>query len=393
MQATYTVLTDRLNQVKEKIAKLNRKAEKLGVPCLTLTVGETFEKEYKHGLYAEFTKVTLDGERVKLNGWSFGAVLSSIETENKEVLTLIACVPGVSVDARFRTVDAGVCEHCGISRRRTETFVVIHDDGTQKQVGRQCLGSFLGAADPHAMVASAQYLIELNDSMAGFGGSGGSQTGYEMMEYLAFVAAAIRVDGWVSGGRARETGKTSTAQLAQMVLGVMYGTIEPPNGGLNLELVAKEADKIRAQVAFDFLKAKIEQEKELNDYMYSLSVAMKSRAVFSKLFGIVASIIPTAEREMGFIEERKNVAKSEFFGEVKGKFQGKAVVLGTKELQSQFGVTTMVRFSVGGNVAVWFSSKSIQLEVGKEYELRGSIKAHEEYKGTKQTIMTRCKVS
>ena len=45
-----------------------------------------------------------------------------------------------------------------------------------------------------------------------------------------------------------------------------------------------------------------------------------------------------------------------------------------------------------GNVYVWFTSAIFKSRRGDTVKLRGTIKAHDEYKGTKQTVLTRCKV-
>lgn len=49
-----------------------------------------------------------------------------------------------------------------------------------------------------------------------------------------------------------------------------------------------------------------------------------------------------------------------------------------------------------GNYQCWHKTNGregyIEYEVGKKYLIKGSIKAHEEYKGCKQTVITRCKV-
>lgn len=46
-----------------------------------------------------------------------------------------------------------------------------------------------------------------------------------------------------------------------------------------------------------------------------------------------------------------------------------------------------------GNTFVWKSSKYLELEQDKEYTVKGTIKDHSEYKGDKQTILTRCKIA
>lgn len=45
-----------------------------------------------------------------------------------------------------------------------------------------------------------------------------------------------------------------------------------------------------------------------------------------------------------------------------------------------------------GNVFTWKTDKYIEAEYGTKMTLKGTVKSHDEYKGIKQTVMTRCKV-
>lgn len=45
------------------------------------------------------------------------------------------------------------------------------------------------------------------------------------------------------------------------------------------------------------------------------------------------------------------------------------------------------------NVLVWKTASWQDIEEGKTYTIKGTVKEHSEYKGTKQTILTRCKIT
>lgn len=45
-----------------------------------------------------------------------------------------------------------------------------------------------------------------------------------------------------------------------------------------------------------------------------------------------------------------------------------------------------------GNTFTWKTSKWLELDKDAEYTVKGTIKDHKEYKGDKQTVLTRCKV-
>jgi hypothetical protein len=69
-----------------------------------------------------------------------------------------------------------------------------------------------------------------------------------------------------------------------------------------------------------------------------------------------------------------------------------AEVVGVKYIPTDFGETTMYRFlDASGNVLVWFASNNTGLEMGRKYALRGTVKKHDEYKGVRQTYLTRCR--
>lgn len=44
-----------------------------------------------------------------------------------------------------------------------------------------------------------------------------------------------------------------------------------------------------------------------------------------------------------------------------------------------------------GRTLIWFATGADELEVGGKYRILGTVKKHEEYKGWKQTTLTRVK--
>ena len=82
---------------------------------------------------------------------------------------------------------------------------------------------------------------------------------------------------------------------------------------------------------------------------------------------------------------------SEWQGEVGARLEICAKVEKIISFDGRFGVTNLHMLRDDrGNVYKWSTQKS--LEEGKEYILRATIKDHEEYKGVKQTVITRASV-
>jgi hypothetical protein len=100
---------------------------------------------------------------------------------------------------------------------------------------------------------------------------------------------------------------------------------------------------------------------------------------------------------MGFETERRqfqnNTKNSAHLGAVGQKISGTGVVVACRQLESQWGVSTMVKIVSDGNVLVWFASGSKDFELDKQIQWKGTVKKLEEYQGVKQTVLTRCSIT
>ncbi len=83
---------------------------------------------------------------------------------------------------------------------------------------------------------------------------------------------------------------------------------------------------------------------------------------------------------------------SEYMGEVGQRIDFTATVVKAIPIENYFGSQTLHIFQTPeGNVATWLTGART-LEAGTVYSMRGTIKDLTVYKGTKQTVMTRCTV-
>ena len=83
---------------------------------------------------------------------------------------------------------------------------------------------------------------------------------------------------------------------------------------------------------------------------------------------------------------------STFIGEIGEKIQFAAKVTSNRSFETRYGICRAIVFQdQNENVYVWYTAAK-DLPEGSSYEITGTIKDHSEYKGVKQTILTRCKV-
>lgn len=93
----------------------------------------------------------------------------------------------------------------------------------------------------------------------------------------------------------------------------------------------------------------------------------------------------------------KNTLEPESFSEYEGKEKERlrdleVVLTGVHSFDGFYGTSYIYTFKHGENVLVWMTSSWKKIEVGEDLILTGTVKSHEEYRGVKQTKLSRCVV-
>ncbi len=395
---TFEIQTSDFNAFRHEFAKLVKKAGKLKVAAPTFCIIESDKvipaKYDQDGTLAHRSKVvhvvTVSGQAPKLGGWTFLASLQHEEGGN-----IVRSVPGVgeAVNIDLRTVAAN-CDHCGLDRKRNDTYVVRHDDGRQLQVGRSCLKDFTGSDSPEAIARWAELLSVFVDNATGdreeggFGGGGVNAAG--LADFLSYVVASIRETGWMSRTAARDKGVQATADHAWISRFPSPLTSKSSIVTPTAEDIAKAASLL--QYVVDHFDA--QEGVTLSDYEHNVRIVSESNDVTSRTAGIAASTITFAERLIGNEIKRRKAAQqavdSVFVGEVKKRAIFVLTVEKVIDLETAYGTSRLHIFSdAAGNTIKWFSS-SERLDTGSTYSVKGTVKSHDVYQGIKQTMLTRC---
>jgi hypothetical protein len=392
---TYRVPTQNLQFVHDKLAEINKTAAKIGCePVRVVEVGREYEERknaagVKHTI--EFVLFVLEGTTPKFAGWHLVAVIEMLGEER-----LVKNVPGQEYPVSYRQGQMS-CDYCGHERNRKEVFVLKHESGEYRQVGRSCMKDFLGGTSPEGVLSWAELILSLDGTCGeaqdeGFGW-GGCRYSPSIAEYLAVVAICIRRIGWVSAKMAQESfeGKMSTSYLAWRVC------TESNNKHVaemirEHNLIAEYRDIELTDKVLAWAKA---LPTDAGDYLYNLGVACRSGICNFKTIGLIASSVSAYQREQDRIEELNIKAReprlNEYIGEIKERRGFVVTVKSLRGFDSDFGVRTLVnmRDAEGRTLTWWKSGEADWLEEGKQYEITGTIKKHDEYKGWKQTVLQR----
>mgnify|MGYP000517405740 CR=1 FL=1 len=393
--ATYDIPKANLPALREQFEKMVRKANRLGAEVPTLNIHEEFQQERvsPSGVkyMATFCKVSIVGEAPKLAGWSLVAVIEPLGDE-----VIVRTVPNEVCPEAYRKTTFH-CDHCSTQRRRKEVFVLRHDEGTHKQVGRQCLSNFLGGLSPERLLSWYSFFSSAETLLGEAGnedwGSAGEKT-FNLELLLKTTAIVIRKLGWLSATKAREIAESGRPQMSTRDIVVM---VLNPRSRHDHEFIKENALVPEERDAADTAAA-IEWAAKLEggtDYEHNLGAIARTGFAEWNQLGIAVSLLPSylrhVERQAEFERERANKVRG-YVGTV-GERRGfeKLTVLGTHNFDSDFGVRTLVRFEDEvGNILTWWTGEVGEwLDKGNVVDVTGTVKKHDDYKGTKQTVLTR----
>lgn len=313
---------------------------------------------------------------------------------------IVQTLPGATVPPIFYSREDTGCDHCKTSRRRNE-LVIVHNpklsDGGWRQVGKQCLLEYTGIGPDYALLKAAFHTSKPWLSVDGV------RYEEDLIPWLRWVAVAVRLDG-------RYISK-QTADRENWALG--YGgpeeiqtTVNHAHSLKNSAAYDRKAAEAAGEVPTPADDAVVERvmayvaslDPHMSTYAMNLVALFRAEVLLPRLDGLAASAFAGYLREEQRVREAAERAKvqrpSEFLGEVGQKVAlPKVRVERVNAFQSKYGTTHIYNFRTPeGDKVSWFSSNDMDLSLGDEVGLRGTIKKLETYRDERCTVLTRCTV-
>lgn len=277
------------------------------------------------------------------------------------------------------------CEHCQVNRYRKDTYLVVREnDGKTYQVGSSCIEDFLGGNSTNDVLKKATLISELVHFMNGACSGGGSNNDelFHITNFLTHTVACIRHHGWVSKSAASSSGEMAT------VVRVMSNIDEAPFGKMPCPVTPEDAEK--AKLAAEWAESLLDEDCDQSDYLHNIRAISRSGMVGVRTTGFAASIIAAYDKELA---KRQPKLISSHVGIVKMREEFDLTVKNIYAGHSNWGEYTRYTLQDDrGNIFTWTSSIEQGLEVNKKYRIRGTVKAHTEFKDEKRTEISRCNV-
>lgn len=409
MSTTYKIPAGKLDQLAKQVAELNKRAARLGLAPITFTAGPVRYESIPAGRYIDedgnpaeelggrlraVVDVELVGEVPRLAGWTLLATLSHMDGGN--LITRIAARETDDLSA-WATAPAA-CSHCGVNRRRNDTWILQNEQGETRQIGSTCLEDFTRSTDAARAAELWRLWAELRGAL-GEGdegedwGFGGAAHEVPTLEYIAAAFRSIRDRGWhPSSDR-----ELSTRSDVDIITG------RPPIKQRDREAweasQPTDADRARAAEAIAWVQSTA--GGPWNEYLHNLRIAVDAPVVAHRTRGVLASAPVAFDRELERTRKRAEAdaalpTPAEHFGTVGERFTSPVTVERAIGYQNDWGTgKILIMRTPGGHRLKYFASgEAARLD---DYEgawvLLATVKKHDreaaKYGGHPVSLVTR----
>ena len=341
------------------------------------------------------------------NNWAFGGSVepSGVDGKNFVDVNLSGKDLGFVVPSKYFTVNPCTCDYCKTNRKRNKTYLIVNQKtGEWKQLGKECLKLFVTGIDVDAIATFESFIKEAEDAE-----NPGDEFFYnrrlgfvKVADALALSCAVYRERGYLATRDAvGDFNDLCNRNIVQRKLAQQYGY---NNDFLNISnSVRDKIDEITVKtdtaIAREDVEVAVEMVKRFPDepYYNNLKVIVENEYIPLNKLGFLVSI-PKAidgyeEKKKKQEEQERLAAESDYLGSIGEKISvnfvsGREVAC----CETQFGLLHIYEFKdMSGNTIVWRSSSS--KDIPESGVVAGTVKAHEEYNGVKQTIILRAKIT
>lgn len=412
-QKVFEIPFPNFTKFQDKWDKLIRRANKLGIIPPTYTIIKEEPRSYKvkrehfnelknqieyidEEVVMIYYLIQIHHSEVKVpGGWIFVASL-----EHTEEGTIIHNISGKDLPKQYRDCTAN-CDHCNVYRKRNDTFVVMDPENNYRQIGRNCLSEYFGLdgtnyANAAEIYYTASELAEASESSSSCGSSGPF---FDYLDkFLSNVAEVISLTGWVSRKMAKDREANSGHPIpstSDIAFSHMHPSLYQKKSDRLYDIPSSKSEEL-AKAAIEWCENLPDSEVDNSEYLHNIRVIAHRGIIGSRQYGYAASIISGYQRSLidqdYKIKQAQKRESSQYVGELKKRQEFTVTVEKVLQFDSAYGVTYLHIMSDDiGNRLTWKSTSKV-LDIGNLMLIKATVKAHEEYHGIRQTVLTRCQV-
>lgn len=380
---TYVTTLVKFEILVKKLARLFKKLDAIGA-AYKFNIEETFTREVpiyanddinkvifdtKKTAIVDCVRFTLDFDEYVVGDYRVGAVVERSADEN---LNLVYTVDDTVDFANYAKATLR-CEHCNKNHNRKKVVVLVdNNNGNHKMVGTACLKDFIGYEvasfagyfdDIHSILVENEEPFIYEDNLNAY------KCYIDTREYLAHCINIINKVGY------SKTVKTDALH----------------NMKKNVKI--NETDYKTADEVTEFFKT-----YETTDiFEIDTEAIVTGLKPVSYENGFIAYAYELYKKIIKRIEDAKAAAeaaeKSNYYGNVGDKVDINGTINRAGHYETQFGTVVIYKIiDTDGNIFVWKTTSYVDIENDSFVNVRGTVKDHNEFRGEKQTVLTRCKI-
>lgn len=396
-----------LDEALGKVEKYNRRAARAGVPAdalFSVVHSTTFVPDADAGLDAlglpeggtDIVTFVVLGAPLVIAGWTFVATLS-FDREAGVITRPVPDAPVVDL-SQYRTLTVPLCDQCKTRRQRKDVYVLLSEQGELKVVGRNCLAAFIGLDVEGALRFLGDSGTRSLEEGLGFAGE---EWRFPATTVLAVASAAIAAFGWVA--KSSYSGVPTAARVEQVLYPLPTAKGPRAEALATREAVAAKLDEAggpsraleRAEEVLAWVRG---GDVGTSEYAQNLQAILGAETVSGRNLGLAVSAVSSWAKAQDRVIERQEraarAAASDWVGTPGSKLElAVELVQQPRFIDGDYGVSTLLVFAdETGNVFKWFASGSKDWKVGTRFTGKATVKKHEDYNGTKSTVVTRAKL-
>lgn len=402
--ASVLIGTNQREDFQKKLAALNRKAEKFGLPpvvaseptqevyvrtvkmletrngegvetTLTAYNGQPLDTSSKS--LVEMLRIKLTYPDLKLGNWSVVGKIEQLE-EGNGLYSLTTNEQDAAELMKHAHGEIG-CEHCETHRARKQAFLLKNPEGDYKEVGSTCIEDFTGHDPAVTLFLAQMYSFHNSPNWDAEERQKHSAPLLITEEYLADVIFASKyMGGFVSSSKAKETGDMATYVIADK-LATKIGQSQNETL-LDTYRDTREAMLDEARRVIDWAETRPVETLFDSNIKNMLSASVLRYDPKSMAFSAAATAMYAREAQQKL--ERENSVPSEHVGAVGQRLHGALMHVRSFSSDTQYG--TMYRHNFvdeKGNKYSWRTSNGIgDMGNGEIFTADFKIKEHTEFR-------------
>lgn len=374
---TINIPTEALENFKNRVEKVNKKADKIGSePIVITSISNPFQQKYHEGnktFVRNILTVEYQQPDIRIKGYSLVGMISRDSTGTIQIHNY-----NMNNFKDYQNPDFTRCDHCNTKHQRNHLVVLKDRKQQELVVGKSCLKDFIGVV-PSTYYKFVDEIHELHDDESY--SNTGFAPAYPVLDVLSHTFDIASRYGFVKASDDVDNVPTFLRVQEAVLAGKS----------------ASEEAKEKAEEGINLIK-EMREEDIYNDYMFNIHQILKNEYVMLKKMAMAVSSYIAIKKNLEKKEEEKDSNKSNMYvGQVGESISLSVKIDMIKIVPSYMGgesrLYLMTEKDTGNALKVFTTSKKFTPKEGDEIAIEAKVKEHEMFKGNRTTVLKNIKLA